>query len=443
VEAPRPIAVPNPLPLRDRRAVGGPVPLPLLGAYVGVALAGWIAAAVAALVAAPDLAAARFGESGPVLAVHLLALGVLPFAVSGASFHLLPVMLRNDLPSRRALWLALPLLAGGFLAAPGIAFDRRPLVVAGASALGVGMAIVVATVAALVVRAPAGRMLVASRAGVGLSAFHATAALALGLLVFSHGDEPTAGVPHDRWMLVHLHVALLGWLALLIVSVGRTLAPMLALAPAAPVRAHPFEELALTLGLWLLAAGIALDAPALELAGGAVALLALGRFAVLLARTVGLRRAPLEAPLAHLVAGALFLLQAAGTGVAAALGADRPRTVVAEVIFLLVGWAGGVVLGHAGKLLSLSAWVWWPPGPRPKQAWLYPRRTGLVEAAAFALGVEALGIAVLADLRPLAFAGGAALCVSAALAAAGAVVTWRRRPGGSRETVGSRTGAAA
>jgi hypothetical protein len=427
VEPPRPISVPNPLPLRDRRAVGGPVPLSLLTVYVGVALAGWIAAAVTAVVAAPDLAAARFGASGPVLAVHLLALGVLPFAVSGASFHLLPVMLRNDLPRPRALWLAAALLCGGFLAAPGIAFDRGPLVVAGASALGLGMAIVVAAVVTLVVRAPRGRMLVASRAGVALSAFHATAALALGLLVFSHGDEPTAGVPHDRWILVHLHVALLGWLALLIVAVGRTLAPMLALAPAAPARTRPLEELALTLGLWLLAAGIAVDASPVELAGAALAMLALGRFALLLVRTVGTRRGPLEAPLAHLVAGALFLLQAAGTGVAAALGVDRPRTAVAEVLFLLVGWAGGVVLGHAGKLLSLSAWVWWPPGPRPKQSWLYPRRTGLAEAAAFALGVEALGISVLAGVEELALAGGAALCASAALAAAGAFVTWRRR----------------
>jgi hypothetical protein len=65
------------------------------------------------------------------------------------------------------------------------------------------------------------------------------------------------GVSHDRWLLVHLHLAALGRLALLILAVGRTLGPML--APAAQPRRHPLEELLLTPGLWLVLAGIAAD----------------------------------------------------------------------------------------------------------------------------------------------------------------------------------------
>ena len=103
----------RPLPVMERRAVGGPVSRRLLAAYFGVALVCWLAATVVTIVAAGDLAEGRPLASAPVLAVHLVALGALPFAVSGASFHLLPVMLRNDLPSQRALWIALPLLAGG------------------------------------------------------------------------------------------------------------------------------------------------------------------------------------------------------------------------------------------------------------------------------------------------------------------------------------------
>ena len=61
-----------------------------------------------------------------------MVLGVLPFAVSGASFHLLPVMLRNDLPSQAALWVALPLLGGGFLVAAGLGAGVAPLVWTGA-----------------------------------------------------------------------------------------------------------------------------------------------------------------------------------------------------------------------------------------------------------------------------------------------------------------------
>jgi hypothetical protein len=92
-----------------------------------------------------------------------------------------------------------------------------------------------------------------------------------------------------------------------------------------------------------------------------------------------------------------------------------------------VGWAGGVVLGHVGKLLSLSVWVWWPPGPRPKQAELYPRRLGLVEALLFAVGVEALALGVFVGSAGLARAGAIVLCGSAVLTAAGVLLTVRAR----------------
>jgi hypothetical protein len=70
--------------------------------------------------------------------------------------------------------------------------------------------------------------------------------------------------------------------------------------------------------------------------------------------------------------------------------------------------------------------VWWPPGPRPKQAELYPRRLGLVEAVAFAVGVEALALGVFVGSSALARAGAVVLCGSAVLTLAGALFTWRR-----------------
>jgi hypothetical protein len=358
--------------------------------------------------------------------VHLVALGALPFAVAGASFHLLPVMLRNDLPSQRALWVALPLLVGGVLVASGLGRDAEAAVWAGAALVSCGLAVVLAEIVTLVVRAPRGRMLITSRTGVSLACAHVVAALVLGALIFAH-DAPFAGLSYARWLLIHLHVALLGWVALLVVTVGRSLGPMLAQAPAAPQRAWPLEEVGLVGGLWLLLVGIGVRERAVTLAGAAVVVLALGSFAALMLRVARTRRGPLEAPLAHLLAGAVFLAQAAAFGLAAAAGAGGTRLVLAYVVLLLVGWAGGVVVGHVGKLLSLSLWVWWPPGPRPKQAELYPRRLGLVEAAAFAAGVETLALGVLAGNAAAARAGAGVLCASAVLSAAGAVATWRRR----------------
>lgn len=417
------------LTLQEARAVGGPVALPLLAAYFGLSMLGWLAAAVALIVAAPRLTAGDVGAAEPVLAVHLLALGFLPLAVSGGAFHLLPVMLRNPLRSERRLWAALPLLAlGAWLVSPGVAYDSPAALWPGALLLSSGLGLVLFELAGLVARAPRGRMLVASRTGVTLSLFHALAALTLGVIVFDHGDPPMLGVSHDRWLLVHLHLAALGWVALLIVAVGRTLGPMLALAPAAQPRKHPLEELLLTVGLWLLLAGIAAGTTPLAYAGAALVIVTLGRFGALILRVGRTRRIEPEGPLLHLLAGAAFLAQAAVLGFALLAGAGpQQRGAAAYVLLLLLGWAAGVTLGHLPKLLSLSIWVWWPPGPRPKQDALYPRRLAQLEAVVFAAGVEITAIGIYAG-SSLTVRTGSAFVAAAALAAATATaIVWQRR----------------
>jgi hypothetical protein len=417
------------LTLRDARAVGGPVALPLLAAYFCLALLAWLAAAAALVVAAPRLAAGDVGAATPVLAVHALALGFLPLAVGGGTFHLLPVLLRNPLRHERRLWAALPLLAlGAALVAPGVAYGVPAALWPGAALLASGLALVLWELGGLVVRAPRGRMLVASRTGITLSLFHALAALTLGAIVFDHGDPPMLGVGHDRWLLVHLHLAALGWIALLILAVGRTLGPMLAAAPAAQPRTHPLEELALTLGLWLLLAGIAADTTPLAYVGAALVLLALGRFGALVLRTARTRRIELEGPLLHLLSGAAFLAQAAVLGLALLAGAGpQQRGVAAYVLLLLLGWAAGVTLGHLPKLLSLSIWVWWPPGPRPRQDALYPRRLAQLEAVVFAAGAELSAIGIYAGSGVTARTGAGCVAAAAVLAAAAAADVWRRR----------------
>jgi hypothetical protein len=76
--------------------------------------------------------------------------------------------------------------------------------------------------------------------------------------------------------------------------------------------------------------------------------------------------------------------------------------------------------------------VWWPPGPRPKQAELYRRRLGLLEAALFAAGVEALALGIIIGTAPLARAGAFLLAGSALLTAAAVALTWRSRSHGER-----------
>ena len=102
-----------------------------------------------------------------------------------------------------------------------------------------------------------------------------------------------------------------------------------------------------------------------------------------------------------------------------------PARLEGYVTALLLGWAGGVTLGHLGKLMSLSAWTWWPAGPRPKQAALYPRTIWLAEAILFVVGVETLLNGVLRGAEVLTLLGALILVGSALTACVAAAATLR------------------
>jgi len=409
-------------------ATGRPAPFRLGGPAYAAALLGWLAAAILFLAAAPDLVATRVSDGTVVAAAHAIGLVVFPFAVAAAVWQLVPVMLRNDPPRAWTRWAALPLLAAGTPLAFALATDRERLAAVAAVLLGAGMLLLLVELAALIRGAPPGRTLVVSRPAVALAGAHAAAAFGLGVAVLA-GDGPEPfGLSYERALLVHVSVALVGWLTVLIAAVGRTLVPMLGLAASAPPRRVPAAELAIVAGLWLAVAGLAAPADALLAAGVVVVLAGLAapaRTFLRVARTgtIGWR----EGPVAHVTLGLLFVLQAVGLALVAAAGAvDGRRAAVTVVLLLGVGWAAGTILGHLGKLVSLSAWGSWPPGPRPKQAELYPRRGWQAEVVLFAPGAELLALGVLLESTAVARAGGAFLVAAAAVALACGVETVRR-----------------
>jgi hypothetical protein len=390
----------RPLPLLH---TGTPAPFRVtLPAYLA-ALAGWLAAAVVLVLAAPALAGGAISGTRTVLAAHLVGLVLFPFAVAAAVWQLLPVMLRNDPPRRGHRPLVLVLLAGG-------------------------LALLLGEVALLVRRAPRGKRIVVDRLAVLLAGTNAALAFALGAVAAAdEGPEPL-GVPYERFLLIHLSFALVGWLTVLIAAVGRTLVPMLGLAAAAPPRRIPAAELTIAAGLWLFVAGLAVPARALVAAGILVMVAGLVPVARLFLRaagtgTIGVR----EGPAAHAAVGLVFLGQAALLGLAAAAElVDGREAAIAAVLLLGLGWAAGMIVGHLGKLVSLSGWGSWPPGPRPRQAELYPRRPWQVEVVVFAVGVQLLAVGALFQAEAAARAGALVLAVAAAAALTGAGATVAR-----------------
>jgi hypothetical protein len=409
-------------------ATGRPAPFGLGAPAYLVALAGWLVAAGALLASADELTRLATGAAGPVTAAHAIGLVFFPFAVAAAVWQLLPVMLRNDPPRPRLRWAALSLLLAGVPLTLALRTDSTALGAVSAVLLGAGLALVLLELVALVRGAPEGRLLVVSRPAVALAGLNAALAFAFGAVAFADGGPEPLGVPYDRFLLVHLSLALIGWLTVLILAVGRTLVPMLGLAAAAPARRAPVPELLVVAGLWLYALALARERDALAALGLAVVVAGLAvpaaRFVrVAVTGRIGAR----EGPVAHVVAGLAFLAQAAAIAVAALLGAgDGRRAAVACVVFVGVGWAVGVIVGHLGKLVSLSGWGSWPPGPRPRQAELYPRTGWLAECALLVAGVELLAVGVLVDATGLARTGAALLGVSALVALACGAETVRR-----------------
>jgi hypothetical protein len=415
----------RPLPLLH---TGTPAPFRVvLPAYLA-ALAGWLAAAVTLLLAAPALADGAIAGTRTVLAAHLVGLVLFPFAVAAAVWQLLPVMLRNDPPRRGHRPLVLVLLAAGIPLAAAIAREQATLIAVCAVLLAGGLALLLGEIALLVRRAPRGKWIVVNRLAVLLAGTNAALAFALGAIAASDDGPEPLGVPYERFLLIHLSFALVGWLTVLIAAVGRTLVPMLGLAAAAPPRRVPAAELAIVAGLWLFVAGLALPARALVAAGILLMLAGLAPVARLFLRaagrgTIGVR----EGPAAQAAVGLVFLGQAALLGLAAAAElVDGREAAIAAVLLLGLGWAAGMIVGHLGKLVSLSGWGSWPPGPRPRQAELYPRRPWQVEVVVFALGVQLLAVGVFFQEEAAARAGALVLAVAAAAALTGAGATVAR-----------------
>jgi hypothetical protein len=213
---------------------------------------------------------------------------------------------------------------------------------------------------------------------------------------------------------------------------------MLGLAAAAERRRRPLAEATIAAGLWIYVLGLGAETDAVAAAGVAVMTAGFAPVAVLFARVVRRGRIGIrEGPVAHVAVGIVFLLEAAVLGVAGALGGiDGRRAGIAAVILLGLGWAVGVILGHLGKLVSLSGWGSWPPGPRPSQQALYPRRIWQLEVAVFAVGVELVAAGVLFD-SSLVARGGSSLLVAAATAASAGVAETLRRVTTLRRAAGS------
>lgn len=370
---------------------------------------------------APQLAGGFYLMPQVAGVTHLFTLGWLTTSIMGALYQLLPVVLSQPIRSVRLAHLTFALYASGLAAfVVGLLLPASGVMLAGATVFATGVVLFLVN---------AGRTLaVAPQRGVTWWAL--ALALAFLFLTLVFGVTLAANL---RWGFLgggrldalgtHLHVALAGWVLLVVIGVGQRLLPMFLLTHGVSDRLGRLAVVLVGSGAGALA--LLHHAPPLISRWLPLALIAAGLASFLVqARQFFARRVRprLDAGM-RLAAAGLVLL---GVGLVLApvviAGIASARLAVAYVLALVLGLSL-FVAGHYYKIVPFLVWYhrFGPLAgrqPVPRVNELYGVRASNVAALLLALGafglVAGTGFGSAAAVRAAALLFAAGACTEAA-----------------------------
>ena len=368
-----------------------------------------LAGAVGLVWIAPELAAGNYLSPRVGGITHLFTLGWLTTTIFGALYQLLPVALGAPIRWPRiavaSFWTFAP---GVGLFACGVA-DMSTLVQhAGLALVAAGVILAVTNIAATLPRA---RSRDVTWAALALAIAFLSSTLLLGVVLLHNIHTGFLAEARVRLLATHLHVALVGWVLIMIVGVSHRLLPMFLLAHGASGRWTARAIALLACGVVLVSLGINTRPGATAWAG---ALCLAAGIAVFVYQAHRFYRARVRR---RIDVGMRFAATALGFQVAAAAlgllllwrgGASRLATA-----YVLVGLLGGItlyVIGFSYKIMPLLAWTARfggtasTPGA-PTVADLFSSRVAHVQLVIMAAGVVTLATGILVDVASAAYAG--------------------------------------
>lgn len=391
-------------PMPPAAAMGGAATpaadaIPLAGEHFAAAILYLLAGATGLVWIAPELAMGAYPSPHVVGVTHLVTLGWLTTTIFGALYQLLPVALGVPVRSARlghaSFWTFAP---GTGLFAAGVATSTGPLQRGGIALVATGIVLAVGNFGASLLRA---RTRDVTWAAIAVALAFLASTLGLGVVLLHNLHTGFIAAARGRVLATHLHVALIGWVLIMIVGVSHRLLPMFLLAHGADTRWTRRALALLAAGVLALTTGLTARAAAVSWLG--VALLEAGvgcflwqafsfyRVRVRKKTDVGMRFA--GAALGFLAASALL-----GPAVLAR-GVTHPRLATA---YVATGLLGGVVLYVAGffyKIVPLLAWTAryrerMGKEPVPTVAEMYSARVAHGQLGAMALGVVLLAAGI-------------------------------------------------
>ncbi len=422
----------RPRPVAGGLVASGAPPFRLPGLHFAFALSCWLLAAAGLVWVAPALASGDFTATRVLLVTHLFTLGWVTTTILGALYQFLPVALGVPIRSERTAFVTLALYAPGLLLFLGGLFvGATALVVAGAGTFGTGLLLFVVNLAATLKRS-------ADRSVTWWALLAAGASLLATIVL---GAALTGnlrwGYLADHRLLalgVHLHIAIIGWVFMVMVGVAHKLLPMFLLTHGASERPARVAVAATAAGVALLLFGHHALTPGLTalialLIGGGVA-----AFLVQAALFFRHRRKPRLDPGLRLAAGGLVMLGAALLLAPAFLtrGVTAPALAVAYVTAMILA-ISLFVAGHYYKILPFLVWYhrFGPLAgkqPVPHVAGLYASRPGNAAAALLVTGALGLLATILTGAADLARLPALVFAIGAAIVAAQMFSISRRRP---------------
>lgn len=407
-------------------------PFRLPGSHFGAALGFLVLGGVGLVLAAPLLADGVFLAPRVTAVTHLFTLGWITTSIMGALYQLLPVALHREVRWPGAAQATLFLHAPGLLLfVAGLAGGPTAWTVAGASLLAAGFAVFVTNLAVTLRRSPQRDL-----TWWALALAHAFLVLTVLLGWTLSANLRWSFLGNERLVALgtHLHVALVGWVLLVVVGVGHRLLPMFLLS-------HGADERPARWAVGLLASGTALlfalhhvpGAWARQLPGG-VMLAGMAAFLVQVRAFYRARKRPvLDAGMRSVVLAVLVLAAAAVLGgVLLAVGLRSPALATTYGVLLVLGLSL-FVAAHYYKIVPFLVFYhrFGPLAGRekvPTVAELYSGAWAWRAGLLLAVGVVALALGVALGNEPLTRGGAALFLAGALVEAVQMAVLSRRRP---------------
>lgn len=409
-------AAPPMMPMGAAASKAPPFLLP--GEHFTAALLFLLSGAVGLVVIAPALAAGAYVSPRVAGVTHLFTLGWITTSIMGALYQFLPVALGEPIRWLRVAHVSFVLHAPGLaLFVAGLVSSESALMLAGAACFGTGILLFTINLAATLKSAQRGDV---TWWALAFADFYLFATLCIGIALAGNLRWGYLGAGRLNALGVHIHIAVAGWVLLVMIGVAQRLLPMFLLSHGAGDRNARVAVALVASGAGILTflhhAPIVISRwlPALLIAGGGVAFLLQARafYAHRVRRNLdpGMRLAATS--LAALVV-ALVVVWPVIAGVAQA------RHATAYVMTLLLAISLFIV-AHYYKIVPFLIWYhrFGPVAGKqevPRVSELYSARLAtiaastLVAATALLAGGVALGAGTVARAGAVSFAGGVAL----------------------------------